>query len=394
MGLKIRLFKVGIRVKKAFGRLFKNSVKKQKPKKITKKRALKEPLKQAVLPAFFESQVPQVNPIRASQEFSGVQLSPHTARAYTNDLKDFFGFLKTKGLFEDWNSRVGPIEIAEYRNFLIEKGLAKGSTTRKIAVLKSFYKWALAQNWVLRNPAELIRSFPQTQDSKTGFLSDPEIDTLLLRLNWATDRLSNHLCKVVVETLLMLGLRRSEAARIRLGALEYQEGKFLVTIEGKGDRTRRLPVPELLLETWASWLKRILPDICPETLAGPSENPEVWMDFFSRHLAQPLLVSSRGKSFDTPISPGEIARIVRKSARKAGLIQRVSPHMLRATAITHALDQGATHRGVQQMAGWTSPLMISRYDKRRKDPRFSAVLNLKYAQKAPPEESSDKLGTV
>jgi hypothetical protein len=54
--------------------------------------------------------------------------------------------------------------------------------------------------------------------------------------------------------------------------------------------------------------------------------------------------------------------------------------MLRATAITHALDQGATHRGVQQMAGWTSPLMITRYDKRRKDPKYSGVWKLHYGQ--------------
>jgi integrase len=62
-------------------------------------------------------------------------------------------------------------------------------------------------------------------------------------------------------------------------------------------------------------------------------------------------------------------------------MKRVSPHMLRATAITHALDQGASHRGVQQMAGWTSPLMITRYDKRRKDPKQSAVHKLKYAHR-------------
>ena len=72
--------------------------------------------------------------------------------------------------------------------------------------------------------------------------------------------------------------------------------------------------------------------------------------------------------------------------------------MLRSTAITHALDQGATHRGVQQMAGWTSPLMISRYDKKRMDPKYSAVHNLQYANKrrkyiseASAENVSDKV---
>jgi site-specific recombinase XerD len=81
------------------------------------------------------------------------------------------------------------------------------------------------------------------------------------------------------------------------------------------------------------------------------------------------------------LSDGELARIVRKHCLKAGIPFRVSPHMLRSTAITHALDQGATHRGVQQMAGWTSPLMISRYDKKRMDPQYSAVHQLRYGKK-------------
>ena len=95
-------------------------------------------------------------------------------------------------------------------------------------------------------------------------------------------------------------------------------------------------------------------------------------------------MSTKAKTAEHALSSSEVAWIVRKSARRAGLLNRVSPHMLRATAITHALDQGATHRGVQQMAGWTSPLMISRYDKRRKDPRFSAIDQLVYAREVAP----------
>jgi site-specific recombinase XerD len=100
-----------------------------------------------------------------------------------------------------------------------------------------------------------------------------------------------------------------------------------------------------------------------------------------------LLISTRAKSFDAALSTSEIGRIVRQAARFSGLSQRVTPHALRATAITHALDEGASHRGIQQMAGWTSPLMITRYDKRRKDHRFSAIHHLSYAKK--PEQTQD-----
>jgi site-specific recombinase XerD len=341
--------------------------------------------------------------LQSFAEFSTVQLSPHTQRAYQNDLKDFLVYLRGRG-FEgpDALGRVTPIDVAQFRGFLIhQKKLGRNSVTRKIAVLKSFYKWAVAQHWVDRNPAELVKAFPQSQDSKTGFLNEAEVGQLLSYLDEKNPpRLSEHLRSVVLETLLLLGLRRSEAAKIRLGHLELSDEQWLLRVQGKGERERLLPIPPRLLVRWMEWLRRIIPD---EELPFPGESTHDgrlvdsslaerrWMDFFKKYSDQPLLVSTRAKSFDQAISTSEIGHLVRKTSRKAGLKNRVSPHMLRATAITHALDAGASHRGIQQMAGWTSPLMISRYDKRRNDPRFSAIYSLKYADwpKDPPKLAPD-----
>lgn len=316
----------------------------------------------------------------AIEEFSGVQLSAHTQRAYKNDLRDFFAFLKTQGIWASWNEEVTPILIAQYRNWLVnERKLAKTSVTRKLAVLKSFFRWGQNRGWIDSNPAELLRGFPQTQESKTGFLADNEIGDLLGKLQVSReDRMSRHLARVVVETLLMLAVRRSEATRICAGDLELLEGRWLVHIKGKGDRDRVLPVPPKLLVTWSQWWAR-LSDEAPQA-ASLAEAPQSWLFWCRRHAEQPLLVSTRSRSADKALSSSEVGWIVRKAARRAGLSARVSPHVLRATAITHALDRGASHRGVQQMAGWSSPLMISRYDKRRKDPRHSAVDHLAYAK--------------
>ncbi len=336
-----------------------------------------------------EALPPSPSPINAIQDFSTIQLSIHTQRAYRRDLQDFFAYLRVQDLWENWSQRVGPAVVAQYREYLLHsKGLSKSSVTRKIAVLKSFFKWTLAQGYINRNPAELVKTFPQTQDSKTGFLSDEEVNQLLASLkSLDATRLGHALSKLAVESLLMLGLRRSEACQIRAEHLEYLEGRWLVRVQGKGDRERRLPIPVRLQKTWALWWQRINDEAPRQSFA---ENPAGWVDWKKRHFRQPLLISSRSKTFDQSLSSSELARIVRKICRRAGLINRVSPHMLRATAITHALDQGATHRGIQQMAGWTSPLMISRYDKRRNDPRFSAIYQLKYAL----EEDEVPLATV
>ncbi len=327
-----------------------------------------------------ENRVPEVPVSSAINEFSLVQLSPHSRRAYAKDLKDFFSYIRTRDVWDDWNQSLSPLLVAEYREHLfVERKLSKATITRKLAVLKSFCKWALSRGWIERNPADLVRSFPQTQESKTGFLSDQEIKTLLRSLptDLETPRLFRALTRVTIETLIMLGLRRSEAASIHLNDIEYTDQTWLLRVHGKGSRERLLPLPPRLLATWSEWLGRIVPTA---PFSNMEDAPNEWTKFIKAHKDQPILVSTRSKEFHTPISPGEIGHIVRKAGHFAQLNKRLSPHMLRATAITHALDQGASHRGIQQMAGWTSPLMITRYDKRKNDPKFSAVHQLLYSK--------------
>lgn len=318
-------------------------------------------------------------PISAITDFAEVQLSEHSKRAYRRDLQDFIGYLKTQDLLEQWNTEIGPKEVAGYRDHLIQiRGLAKTSVTRKLAVIKSFYKWALAQGWVIRNPAELVKGFPQTQDSKTGFLSDTEVELLLSYFDKFPEMgLTKSAQKMTIYTLLMLAIRRSEAASIDVGDIRYEAGRWSVIIRGKGHRDRILPVPDRLLDTWEFWLQTLFEDAPMGTF---HHSPLAWVQWINAYKDQPLLISTKGKTKFARLSTAEIGWAVRKVARKAGIANRISPHVLRATAITHALDQGASHRGIQQMAGWTSPLMITRYDKRRNDPTHSAVHKLKYAK--------------
>jgi integrase/recombinase XerC len=315
-------------------------------------------------------------------EFSAVQLSPHTQRAYKKDLEDFFGFLKRMGMGAQWTDELSPVWVVAYRNHLIdERKMARASVTRRLAVVKSFGKWCVARRFLKENPAELVKSFPQTQESKTGFLDPQEVQSLLLTPSLEKEeRLSRALATMVVESLLMLGVRRSELCRIRLGDLERLDGMWLVRIHGKGDRDRRLPLLPRLSQTWSQWMRRAFDDSPQPSLA---ENPNDWLAWLEPRRELYLLFSTRAKNSGVPLSSSEVAHIVRKRARVSGLRKKVSPHMLRATAITRALDQGASHRGVQQMAGWTSPLMITRYDKRRKDPKHSGLWKLDYGQSVP-----------
>ena len=322
--------------------------------------------------------------VAAVEEFSLVQLSAHTQKAYGRDLRDFFSYLMaSESVGRDWPDRVDPLMVARFRSSLIERKMAQSSVNRKLAVVKSFFSWAQARGWVDLNPADVVKGFPQTQDSKTGFLTDESVGVLLTSIDCDPRGASLGMAqkKVVVESLLMLGLRRGEAVKLKVKDLEYNDNMWLVRVQGKGSRDRRLPVPPRLLWTWSRWFQRLADNDCPEKLMD--EAPNEWIKWMRRWNEQPILVSMRSRGDLRGLSTAEVARIVRREAHRAGLVQRVSPHVLRATAITSALDQGATHRGVQQMAGWTSPLMITRYDKRLNDPRFSAVFKLSYAQWSP-----------
>ena len=364
----------------AVGKLFKKRKLKDAKDKSSSKRLpslIKKRGKKAHIP---ELPVPSISADHSLRSFSAVQLSSHTRRAYERDLKEFFFFLKKSEQFETWHL-LGPAEIASYRDYLInEKGFAKTSVTRKLAVLKSFFGWNVAQGHLMRNPADTVRSFPQTQESTTGFLTEEQVYRLLDYLSEIDlYRLSNFLSVISIETLLMLGVRRSEACQIKYEDIELTGDMWTVRISGKGGRDRRLPLVVQLQERYEQWFRRLFDSECP---AGTlQENPAGWLDFLKRRNKQPLLISTKVTDFSKDLSDSELARLVRRHCLKAGIPFRVSPHMLRSTAITHALDQGATHRGVQQMAGWTSPLMISRYDKKRMDPKYSAVHNLLYANK-------------
>jgi integrase len=83
---------------------------------------------------------------------------------------------------------------------------------------------------------------------------------------------------------------------------------------------------------------------------------------------------------DKPLGPNAITYIVTHYAKKAGVLQKVSPHSCRATCISNALDKKATHRSVQYLAGWSTPLMIQRYDKRREELKNSAAFVVDYGQ--------------
>lgn len=311
------------------------------------------------------------------QAFLHNQLSDHTRRAYENDLKQFFKFLE--GRFDPMEPRSILAEhVILFRKYLEEgrltgKVMAKASINRKLAVVKSFLNWLKLNRYVSENPAELVKGFPQTQESSLKGLSDDEASKILNLPN--LNAKSGALHGAILSVLLYLGLRKGELIGLKVGDLDEERGISVLKVRGKGHRVRILPLTERVRLALVHYF-----EICRRD----------W-----NHKEQPLFCPTKnplGGELTKPLNPNAITYIVGRYAKKAGILKPISPHSCRATCISNALDRRATHRSVQHLAGWSTPLMIQRYDKRREDLKNSAAFLIEYAQQAPSEAKSVEEG--
>jgi integrase/recombinase XerC len=223
--------------------------------------------------------------------------------------------------------------LRAYLHWLDRKGEKASSLARKLACLRSFYRFHVREGTVAKNPAEGIRSpkLPQnlprvlTKDDANVLMEFPEGDTALpLR-----DR-------AILETLYSTGARVSEAVGLNLGDLNQSDG--LVHLRGKGRKERIVPIGDVALQaiqTYRASLKQATADNRPAT---------------------PLFLNHRGGR----LTARSVARLVsRYSSRLAG--GAISPHALRHSYATHLLDEGADLRSIQEMLGHASLSTTQKY---------------------------------
>lgn len=300
---------------------------------------------------------------REISPFLANQLSVHTRRAYETDLKQFFAFLDGR---IDAKSLAGlrPEHIILFRKYMEEgrltgKPMAKASINRKLAVIKTFFDWLEANQASTGNPAKLVKGYPQSQESSLNGLSDEEAKRMLDLPN--RNSASGALHQAVLGVLLYLGLRKGELIELKMGDMDTERGIPVLRVRGKGHRVRILPLTPLLVARLEHYFH-----VC-------GRNKQL--------VDEPLFIPTKNPRFGVlikPLNPNAITYLVKRYARKANVLKKISPHSCRATCISNALDRRATHRSVQHLAGWSTPLMIQRYDKRREDLKNSAVFNVDY----------------
>jgi integrase len=301
---------------------------------------------------------------QAIEAFLLDQRSEHTRRAYGKDLKRFVQYLLMRKFQAQNDGKLEPAAIDRsliigYKEFLLSEKLEHTTVDRHLATLRSFFGWLEQDGLIEKNPAEGVRFLNPRRLSKTNGLSDDEVQRLLALPDLHSRVGALHYAILMV--LFYCGLRRSELCSLLNSSVGKERGHHVIRLRGKGNSERVIP---LLPAVWNAirWYRRISfreDIVADEPLFTPVRNNRT---------------GELGKALD----PSSIFYIVAKYARLAGVAQKISPHSCRATAISNARDRNVPDRAIQEFAGWSTPDMITRYDKRKTAVEKSAALAIDY----------------
>lgn len=259
--------------------------------------------------------------------------SPNTIRSYRVDLRQFSEFLD---LFELDFQHVDRADIRMYLGELKRKSSRKTTLARKLACLKSFYRFLKRQHIVEKNPASLV-SAPRLDKALPKFLTREEVNRLFTVIS--VDDFFGIRNRVIVELFYATGMRIAELVSLSMKQVDLENQ--LLRVIGKGNKERIVPFGGPALK----WLKRYLPER-RDLLRGKDNLTE-----------EALLLNKHGTAISDRSVRSIVDRFLFRAADRTGL----SPHALRHTFATHMLDNGADLRAIQELLGHASLSTTERY---------------------------------
>ena len=260
-----------------------------------------------------------------------------TRRGYGIDLRQLAAFLaERRGGAEPEPAQVTPEDVRGFLGLLHSRRLSRLSMGRKLAAVRSFFRWLARQGRVTTSPAQLIAA-PKAPKRLPPHLSVDAVGALLEAPDVATE--TGLRDRAVLEMLYATGCRCSEVVGLDWDHLDFRQGA--VAVHGKGSKERLVffgSRARQALEAWrpvrTRWRDARRGDPCPAV-------------FLNCHGGR--------------LSDRSIRRLVGQHVRHAALAAGVSPHALRHSFATHLLDQGADLRDIQELLGHASLRTTQRY---------------------------------
>jgi len=277
--------------------------------------------------------------------------SHYTRDNYLRDITQLENFLKGIGLcIIDEKVDAGSIDENAIRLFLgnLYKGHKKASIARKLASIKSFFRFLVKKEFIRRNPCELL-SAPKTEKYLPTVLTVDEAEGLVEAGNSQGSkvreqgsrnkkRLTALRDRAMLEILYSSGIRVSELAGLNMRDIDLNQG--IIRVLGKGNKERIAMLGSKAQEAFKAYLEeRKQPPFTKNTEA--------------------VFLGVRGER----IYPKAVQRLVKEAADKGGVSKDPTPHALRHTFATHLLDAGADLRTIQEMLGHASLSTTQKYTK-------------------------------
>lgn len=296
--------------------------------------------------------------------------SAETRRAYRRVAREFF-------LFCQWRHprEITTAQVMEWRDKLKKQSKKAATVAFKLAVVRSLFEFLREADHVTHNPASVRKVPPPAvpEDLRGRALEPQEVRRLLAgpdrsRVDGARDY-------AFLLLLVSTAMRVGEACALRCSSISWSHGRWLLKFKVKGGRERKLPLPKDVKEAIDVYLK-----------LDRRRRSLLKCDAPDAPLFQPL-VNYRTLEYNKSLSSVQAWKIVRRWSDYTG-IGKVSPHDLRRTAITRALDQGLSYRQVRMMTGHRSLAMVMRYDHHRESLELNAVNFLSYAEQDIPAPAS------
>lgn len=252
--------------------------------------------------------------------------SPHTLRAYVDDVVEFqqYNFLSfgQEDLVE-----VQYVQIRSWLVALVEVGLSTVSVNRKVASLKAFYKFLLKIKQIEVSPLLKHRALKVSKKVQVPF-SEKELEQVLenIRQDVGFEAVRDRL---LIELLYSTGIRRSELIHLKLNAVDFSNA--VIKVLGKRNKERVIPVLAVILEQMRLYLKE-------------RDGLEVIED------ESYFFLTKKGLK----LSESFVYRIINSYFSKVSEKVKKSPHMLRHTFATHLLNNGADLNSVKELLGHSS----------------------------------------
>ena len=254
--------------------------------------------------------------------------SPLTIKSYREDLSLLVDWFEQQFGRTPDPKKLTPQDLRAYVAALHEAGYAKGTVARRLASMRSFFKFVMREGGIDSNPAKPLRN-PRGERKLPHFLTGDEIKRLLEAP--PKDEPSGLRDRAILETMYSAGLRVSEAVGLNDDDLDWDQR--LLHVFGKGKKERLAPLGSYAIRALEAWL-------AVRELAADAEVDGMTPVFVNR--------------FGHRLTTRSVGRMLEKYIKESGLDGRTSPHTLRHSFATHLLDRGADIRSVQELLGHKS----------------------------------------